>query len=124
MKNIKSVDISQNSFKISRDLKVTISTPDMHEGPAEQFDGLNVGIVTLDQNPPHNGEVHLDGDEILYVISGELSLTSDSNPNETLSLGPSDSCIISKGEWHKVNVIKSTQLLYITPGLNNDHREL
>lgn len=72
MKKIKSVDVSKNSFKISRDLTVSIATPDMHKGPPEQFDGLNVGVITLDQNPPHNGEVHLDGDEILYVISGEL----------------------------------------------------
>ena len=124
MKKIISVDATKNSFKISRDFIITTSVPDMHEGPPEQFDGLNVGIITLEQNPPHNGEVHFDGDEILYIISGELSLASDSNPKESLSLYSGDSCIISKGEWHKVNVIKTTQLLYITPGLNNDHRAL
>ena len=124
MKNIKSVDVTQNSFKISRDFTITESIPNMHKGPPEQFDGLNVGITTLDQSPPHNGEMHLDGDEILHVISGELCLTSDSNPDESLTLHSGDSCIISKGEWHKVNVIKSTQLLYITPGLNNQHRPL
>ena len=124
MKNIKSVDVTQSTFKISREFTITESVPNMHKSKAEQFDGLNVGIITLDKNPPHNGEMHLDGDEILYVMSGELSLTSDSNPNESLILYPVDSCIISKGEWHKVNVIKPTKLLYITPGLNNEHRPL
>jgi len=124
LKNIKSVDVTQSTFKISRDFTITESEPDMHRGAPKQFDGLNVGIITLEHNPPHNGEVHLDGDEILYVISGELCLTSDSNLNESLNLYPGDSCIISKGEWHKVSVIKTTQLLYITPGLNNQHRPL
>ena len=123
MKNIFPVDVSKNSFKISRNLDVSISVPDMHKGPPKQFDGLNVGIVTL-ENTTNNGEVHLDGDEILYVISGELSLTSDSNPNESLTLSSGESCIIKKGEWHKVNVIKTTQLIYMTPGLNNEHRPL
>ena len=123
MKNIIPVDVMNNSFKISRELDVTVSVPDMHKGPPKQFDGLNVGIVTMDKTS-NNGEVHLDGDEILYVISGELSLTSDSNPNESLSLCSGESCIIKKDEWHKVNVIKTTHLIYITPGLNNEHRPL
>jgi len=123
MKNIIPVDVSKNSFKIGRDLEVSISVPNMHKGPPTQFDGLNVGIVTMDK-ASNNGEVHLDGDEILYVISGELSLTSDSNPDVPLTLCSGDSCIIKKGEWHKVNVIKTTQLIYITPGLNNEHRPL
>jgi mannose-6-phosphate isomerase-like protein (cupin superfamily) len=123
MKNIVSVDVSHNSFKINKNLDVSISTPNMHKEAPTQFDGLNVGIVIL-EHTNNNGEVHLDGDEMLYVISGEVSLTSDSNPNESLSLCSGDSCIIKKGEWHKVNIIKTTQLIYITPGLNNKYRPL
>lgn len=123
MKNIIPVNTAINSFKISRELNVTVSVPDMHKGPPKQFDGLNVGIITMEK-ASNNGEVHLDGDEILYVISGELSLTSDSNPNESLTLCSGDSCIIKKGEWHKVNVIETAQLIYMTPGLNNEHRPL
>ena len=123
MKNITKVDVTKNTFKISRDLDVSISVPNMHKGPPEQFDGLNVGIVTLEKSM-NNGEVHLDGDEILYVISGKINLTSDSNPNKSLTLGAGESCIIKKGEWHKVNVIEIAQLIYMTPGLNNEHRSL
>ncbi|PCI71438.1 MAG: hypothetical protein COB38_05665 [Gammaproteobacteria bacterium] len=123
MKNIIPIDVTKNTFEINRNLEVSISVPNMHKGPPKQFDGLNVGIVTLERSM-NNGEVHLDGDEILYVISGKINLTSDSNPNESLTLGAGASCIIKKGEWHKVNVIETTQLIYMTPGLNNQHRPL
>ena len=52
-----------------------------------------------------------DGDEILYVISGKV-------------LGTGQACIVPKGEWHRVDVLETTQLLYITPGPNGDHRSL
>jgi len=123
MKNIFPVDVTKNVFKISRNLDVSLSVPNMHKGEPTEFDGLNVGIVTL-EHTTNNGEVHLDGDEILYVISGEICLTSDSNLNESLTLISGDSCIIKKGEWHKVNVVKTTKLIYMTPGLNNEHRSL
>jgi transposase len=54
------------------------------------MDGMTVGIVTMEHDAPHGGEVHPDGDEVLYVISGGVSVTSDSNPGETLELGPED----------------------------------
>ena len=76
----------------------------------------------MEGDPPHGGEVHPDGDEILYVISGLFSVTSDSNRDESLRLGPGDACIVERGEWHKVHVLEKGQLLYITPGPNGDHR--
>ena len=83
---------------------------------------MTMGIVTMEEDAPHGGEIHPDGDEILYVISGAISLTSDSNPDQNLRLGPGDACIVEKGEWHKVHILEKTQLLYITPGPNGEHR--
>src|SRR5262245_29861536 len=39
-------------------------------GPPERIDGMTVGVVTItdDGPPPQRGEVHSDGDEILYVM--------------------------------------------------------
>ena len=122
MNKIIPVDVSRFSFRIGRDLSV--STAETKPGPPERIDGMTAGIVTMERDPPHGGEVHPDGDEILYVISGAVRVTSDSNPGESLQLGPGDACIVEKGEWHKVHVLEKTQLLHITPGPNGDHRPL
>ncbi len=120
MKRILPVDVSRFAFRIHRDLSVT--TSEIKPGPPERIDGMTAGIVTMERDAPHGGEVHPDGDEILYVISGALSVTSDSNPGESVQLGPGDACIVEKGEWHKVHVLEKTQFLHITPGPNGDHR--
>ena len=39
-------------------------------------------IVTMDGDAPHGGEVHPDGDEIIYVISGRLQIIGDSSKSE------------------------------------------
>lgn len=83
-----------------------------------------MGVVTMEHNPPHGGEVHPDGDEILYVISGKVRVTGDSAPDEAIELGPGSACIVKKGEWHQVTVLEKTQLLHITPGPGGDHRPL
>lgn len=120
MKKITAVDASKFSFNIDRNLKLT--PMERIAGPPDRMDGMTVGIVTMTENAPHGGEVHPDGDELLYVISGAISLTSDSNPGESLRLGAGESCIVEKGEWHQVNILEKTQLLHITPGPNGDHR--
>lgn len=120
MMKIIPIDTSRFSFNISRDLSVTPA--ERKPGPPERIDGMTAGIVTMERDAPHGGEVHPDGDEILYVISGALSVTSDSNPGQSLRLEPGDACIVEKGEWHQVHVLEKAQLLHITPGPNGDHR--
>lgn len=120
MKKILAVDPSQYSFAIHRDLSVSVSK--QQPGPPQRIDGMTLGIVTMEDDAPHGGEVHPDGDEIIYVISGLLQVTGDSAPNESLKLGPGDACIVKKGEWHKVDVVEKTQLIHITPGPHGDHR--
>ena len=85
---------------------------------------MTVGIVTMAHDAPHGGEVHPDGDEILYVISGKLRVTTESEPNAAIELCPGQACIVPKGEWHRVSVLEQTQLIHITPGPNGDYRPL
>ena len=120
MNNIIPTDVSRYSFDINRDLSV--STRERKPGPPDRIDGMTVGIVTMEHDAPHGGEVHPDGDEILYVISGRVRVVGDSTPEEPLELGPGSACVVRKGEWHKVAVLEKTQLLHITPGPNGDHR--
>lgn len=85
---------------------------------------MTIGIVTLTEDAPHRGEVHPDGDEILYVVSGRLRVTGESEPDSAFELGAGQACIVPKGEWHLVKLLEPTQLIHITPGPNGDHRPL
>jgi len=122
MSKITPVDVSRYSLDVHRDLSV--STRANKPGPPERIDGLTVGIVTMTRDAPHGGEVHPDGDEILYVISGRVRVKGESDPNAALDLGPGEACIVHRGEWHRVSVLEPTQLVHITPGPNGDHRPL
>lgn len=122
MPKLISVDASECSLDIYRDLSV--EPRKRRPGPPERIDGMTVGFLTLTGDAPHNGEMHPDGDEILHVVSGKLRVSCDSVPDEDLILGPGDTCIVPKGEWHKVSVIEETRFIHITPGPNGDHRPL
>lgn len=122
MDKIVKVDASKCSFDVHRDLGVTFR--ERKPGPPERIDGVTVGIVVMEHSAPHGGEVHPDGDEILYVISGRLRVVGDSSPESPLELGPGESCVVRSGEWHRVEILEKTQLLHVTPGPNGDHRPL
>ena len=120
MSKVTSVNVSESLFHIHRDLSVSVARQEF--GPPKRIDGISVGIVTLDKSPPHGGEVHPDGDEILYLISGKLRVVGDTSP--PLELDAGQACVVAKGEWHKVEVLEPAQLVYVTPGPNGDHRPL
>lgn len=123
MKNqIAAIDVSSLLFDIHRDLSVT--TREHQPGPPIRIDGMTAGIVIITEDAPHRGEVHPDGDEILYVISGGIELTWESEPNATLELRAGEACIVPKGEWHNIHVLEKTQLMHITPGPKGDYRPL
>lgn len=113
------IDVAEVLFDIHRDLSVT--TRQREPGPPKRIDGMTVGIVTMERSAPHGGEVHPDGDEILYVISGKVRVICDSEP-APLELNAGDACIVPAGEWHKVDVLQPTRLVHITPGPHGDHR--
>jgi len=120
MENIDLVDLTRANFLIQKDNSV--QPVEMAPGAVNDLRGMTVGLVTMETSPPHNGERHNDGDEILIVVSGKVSMESDSNPKSNIEMSAGDSCIIRKGEWHKVHVIEKAQLVYITPSANNEHR--
>jgi mannose-6-phosphate isomerase-like protein (cupin superfamily) len=122
MSKIVPVDVTRFALDVHRDLSVSprARTP----GPPVRMDGMTVGIVSVTGDAPHNGEVHPDGDEILYVISGKLRVIGESDPNAAVDLGPGDACIVRKGEWHRVTMVEPSQLLHITPGPRGDFRPL
>jgi mannose-6-phosphate isomerase-like protein (cupin superfamily) len=122
MGKITRVDSARFSIAISRDL--CMSLVEHRPGRPALCDGLMVGIVDMVRDPPHGGELHLDGDELIYIISGKGSVVGESAPDEPCELGPGDACIVSKDEWHRVRLLEPTRLLHITSGPRGDHRPL
>ena len=120
MENIDPVDL--NKFILSIHSDNAIEPNEIEFGALKELNGMTVGLATMANNPPHNGERHNNGDEIIIVMSGKIIVESDSNPDKCLALESGGACIIRKGEWHKIKVIEKAQLVYITPGSNNEYR--
>ena len=120
MAAIDRIDVSKFVMDIWPDLSVT--GRERKPGPPERINGMTLGVVTIAPGQsPHNGEMHPDGDEVLFVISGNLRLIHDSG-NEPLNLRAGEACIVRKGEWHMVDCLETTMLLHITPGPNGEAR--
>src|SRR5262245_19327239 len=50
-----------------------------------RIDGFTVGAPVLTSNPPHRGEMHPDGDELLYLISGRVEVLIEEGGTATTS---------------------------------------
>ncbi|HEX3911877.1 MAG TPA: cupin domain-containing protein [Steroidobacteraceae bacterium] len=122
MNQIIPVDVACFVLDLRRDLSVTPRAAG--RGPPQRIDGVTIGFVSVTGDAPHKGEIHPDGDEILFVVSGKLRVIGESDPDAALELGPGDACIVRKGEWHRVVMIEPAQLIHITPGPHGDYRPL
>jgi mannose-6-phosphate isomerase-like protein (cupin superfamily) len=90
--------------------------------PPVPFSGVTFGVATMSENSPHGGEVHPDGDEVLYLISGRVKVVFIDSDEEDIEVEPGDGLIVPKGTWHRVDIIEPSQIVYLTPGPNNQFR--
>ncbi len=69
-------------------------------------------------------EMHPEGDEILFLVSGEMDLILDSGVNERrIEFRAGNAVIVPQGVWHTADVIAEGDLLAITRGAGTQHRE-
>ena len=99
-------------------------------GPV-RIDGFSVGAPFMTGNPPHRGEMHPDGDELLYVVSGRVDvILEDGGDEQTVGIervevvNAGEAILVPKGVWHRVDVREPTRLVHITPGPGDGHRPL
>ena len=97
------VDPARCVLDIHRDL--AMNARQRRPGPPERVDGVTIGIVVVEGESPHDGEVHPDGDELLLVISGRVRVTCDSASDEPLEIEAGGACIVPRGEWHRVEAL-------------------
>jgi len=94
-------------------------------GPPPRIDGLTIGAPLMTREPPHAGEMHPDGDELLFLLSGNITVVlEDEEPPRRVSLAPGQALIVPRGVWHRVLLAEPSQVLHITPGPGGEHRPL
>ena len=92
-------------------------------GPPRRIDGYTVGAPWIEGPSPHDGEMHPDGDEVLYLVSGAVSVNLElPDGDRTVELGAGDALVVPRGVWHLVTTREPGRLVHITPGPNGDAR--
>lgn len=122
MDKIIRVDTSRFFVGVSRELRMSLVAN--RAGPQHGVDGLLVTFAEMARDAPHAGEQHPDGDELIYIVSGRVRVTTEPSDAEPCELGPGEACIISKGEWHRVRLLEPTRVIAITAGPRAMHRPL
>ena len=64
-------------------------------------------------------EVHPEGDEFVYLISGDVDfdLWSQASGTQTVRVSePGSYVVVPKGTWHTARPRKPTRMLFVTPG--------
>jgi len=92
--------------------------------PPIPFSGVTFGVATMSENSPHGGEMHADGDEVLYLISGRITVVFLDNDAEDIDVRPGNGLVVPKGTWHRVDIKEPSQIVYLTPGPNNQFRSV
>ena len=92
--------------------------------PQVPVSGAIFGIATMSENSPHGGERHPDGDEVLYLISGRVRVVFLDSEEADVDVAPGDGLVVPQGAWHRVDILEPSQIVYLTPGPNNEYRPI
>ncbi len=86
-------------------------------GPPPRIDGITVGSWITDGSAPHGGERHDDGDEVLVLVSGAVTVVLDTDAGvEAVDVSPGHAVVVPRGVWHKVVVRQRSHIVFLTPG--------
>ena len=97
----------------------------MQPGPPPRVPGYTIGGGLMTHDPPHGGELHPDGEEILIVMSGVLDVVLDQDDGEhQVTLTAGTAAIVPRNTWHRTIVREPAEVVFITPGPGGEHRPL
>jgi mannose-6-phosphate isomerase-like protein (cupin superfamily) len=117
------LDLSKDILGLFRDGRA--EPLEWKSGPPPRIDGYTVGAPLMTGPAPHNGEMHPDGDELLYVIKGRMDVVLEEKGSETtVEVTEGQSLVVPKGTWHRVIPREPTRLFHITPGPHAEWRPL
>ena len=93
--------------------------------PPHRIDGYSVGAPHLTGDAPHDGEMHPDADELLYLVSGRIEVRLELDGGDrTVVVEAGQALVVPRGVWHRIHLLEAGQLVHITPGPSGDHRPL
>jgi mannose-6-phosphate isomerase-like protein (cupin superfamily) len=121
------VDLRSEVIGLSRADGTAGLMPPSAGGPPKRFDGHTIGLgaISSDGMPPHGGEMHPDGDEVLVMVSGCIDVDLELPDGvRSVRVGPGESLVVPQGVWHLIRCVEPGQLLNITPGPNGEYRPL
>jgi mannose-6-phosphate isomerase-like protein (cupin superfamily) len=109
----------------------TVTFEESPPGPPTRIDGYTIGAVDVPEGPgPHLGEMHPDGDEFLFVVSGSMQLILDDGDQDdvgaetVVELAAGEACVVPRGAWHRVIALEPSHLVHVTPGPNGPARPI
>src|SRR2546423_11853433 len=86
-------------------------------GSPWRIDGYTIESSALGGPPRHNGEMHPDADEFLYLASGCIRVRLEYQDGEReAEMRPGQALVIPRGTWHQILVDEPGQLINVTPG--------
>ncbi len=110
-----------NSVNLTNEQSAVVAD---NAGPFNTFSGFTFTPVFMSQDAPHGGEMHPDGDEIIFVFSGCIEVTLEFEKHEIVSVAAGEGIVIPKGIWHKVHVVEPVNMATISPGPGFEFRDL
>jgi mannose-6-phosphate isomerase-like protein (cupin superfamily) len=81
-----------------------------------------VSIVEMNRDAPHDGEMHPDGDEVIYVLEGRFSVRLGVDDPAYVEVTAGQGIVIPKGVWHKIHILAPCRLVTVTPGPAFEYR--
>jgi mannose-6-phosphate isomerase-like protein (cupin superfamily) len=94
---------------------------DLIEGRT-RIHGRLLGATRLEPQATH-WEIHPEGDELLYLLSGAVDIILEEPGGErVVTLGSRSGCVVPKGTWHRFVIHAASDLLFLTWGEGTTHR--
>jgi len=83
--------------------------------------GRLMGALNMSEGSSH-WEMHPDGDEFLYLLSGSVNVELK-DEKRCVRLSGMTGCVVPCGTWHRTVVHQPSKMIFITPGKGTQHRE-
>jgi mannose-6-phosphate isomerase-like protein (cupin superfamily) len=81
------------------------------------IEGVLCGECTMDQSADHRGERHLDGDEVLYLVSGSIRVVlMDGVDTIGVPVRTGEAILVPCQVWHRIVVDEPAKFLFIGGG--------